>query len=66
MSPYEAHRGKLPSLKNFSRAVWGCDCVIMLPNPDKKATKLSPTGVKANYLGAAMFDVTASTTSSLH
>ena len=52
MSPYEAHRGKLPSLKNFSRAVWGCDCVIMLPNPDKEATKLSPTGVKANYLGA--------------
>ena len=52
MSPYEAHRGKPPSLKNFSKAVWGCDCVIMLPTPDKEATKLSPTGVKTNYLGA--------------
>ena len=51
MSPYEAHTGKLPSLKRFSKAVWGCDCIVMLPNPDKGATKLSPTGVKANYLG---------------
>ncbi len=51
MSPYEAHSGKLPSLKRFSKAVWGCDCVILLPNPDKETTKLSPTGVKANYLG---------------
>jgi hypothetical protein len=50
MAPSEARTGKVPSLKRFSKAVWGCDAIVNLPTP-AGATKLSPTGVKANYLG---------------
>ena len=50
MAPYQAKNGKPPSLKAFAKGVWGCDCIINLPHP-KDGTKLSPTGVKANYLG---------------
>ena len=50
MAPYHAKNGKPPSLKAFAKGVWGCDCIINLPHP-KDGTKLSPTGVKANYLG---------------
>ena len=50
MAPSEARTGKVPSLKRFSKGVWGCDAVVNLPTPSG-ASKLSPTGVKANYLG---------------
>jgi transposase InsO family protein len=50
MAPSEARTGKVPSLKRFSKGVWGCDAIVNLPTP-AGATKLSPTGVKANYLG---------------